>query len=387
LISIQGTVAFFGDSMVWTDVIPLLQPRVRFSAVTVGTKTYFFGGENGFDSLCSCYPTTDEILVLQQVNPTAAPSPAPTPAPTTLKPTPAPTTPKPTAASAPSVSKKPSTSSPTTRKPTVSPAQGGSKSPSAPTGPTLCFSGDTVVNVLDQGSVFMKDLSIGDNVRVEAGKYSQVYSFGHYDKEVMTEYLSINAGLSKPLIISDDHMVFVDNKAIPASTVKVGDRLTLVDGVASVRSITRVVRTGAFAPFTKDGTVVVNDVVASSYISMKQDSANFVVAGVAIIGMHQVAHLFQAPHRLVCEVSPGFCARETYKDGLSIWIDRPYAFFRWLLLQNAVIFTVIFLPVLGLVLILAAIEAIIVNPAILLAGLAAVVIFVHLNRPTKRHAQ
>jgi hypothetical protein len=170
----------------------------------------------------------------------------------------------------------------------------------------------------------MKDLSIGDNVRVQAGKYSQVYSFGHYDKEVMTEYLSINAGLSKPLIISDDHMVFVDNKAIPASTVKVGDRLTLTDGVASVRSITRVVRTGAFAPFTKDGTVVVNDVVASSYISMKQDSANFVVAGVEIISMHQVAHLFQAPHRLACEVSPGFCAKETYKDGLSIWIDRPH---------------------------------------------------------------
>jgi hypothetical protein len=112
LISIQNIVSFFGDSMVWTDVIPLLQPRVRFSAVTVGTKTFFFGGENGFDSLCSCYPTTDEILVLQQVDPTAAPTPAPTPAPTTLKPTPAPTTPKPTAASAPNVSKKPSTSSP-----------------------------------------------------------------------------------------------------------------------------------------------------------------------------------------------------------------------------------------------------------------------------------
>ena len=145
----------------------------------------------------------------------------------------------------------------------------------------FCVSGDCVVEVLDRGVVAMKDLSTSDKVKVEEGKFYEVYSFGHYDQRALANYLPIDAGLENSLIITPDHMVFVEKKAIPASTVKIGDKLPLVDGIASVKRIKSDVGTGA--PFTKDGTVVVNDVVASSYVSLQPDSASLVVGGIVCV--------------------------------------------------------------------------------------------------------
>ena len=63
-------------------------------------------------------------------------------------------------------------------------------------------------------------------------------------------------------------MVFVMNKgAIPASMVQVGDKLV---GGAAVSSITKVTHRGIFAPSTPSRILVVNGVVASSYVSFQE---------------------------------------------------------------------------------------------------------------------
>jgi ABC-type phosphate transport system substrate-binding protein len=238
--------------------------------------------------------------------------------------------------------------------------------------PAFCFDGESTVEEMNKGSIAMKDLAIGDMVKVAGGKFSEVYSFGHYEQGVETTYLSIDAGLDKPLLITPDHMVFVGGKATPASTVSVGDELTLVDGAAIVKKIETVAGKGAFAPFTKEGSLVVNGVVASSYVSLQDENASFAIGGVKLFNMHSLAHLFQAPHRVVCELNSAFCSSETYTNGVSAWVKAPLAASQWLVEQNALVMTAAFLPAFAFVLVAAAVEAIMVSPVLLVAAIAAV---------------
>jgi hypothetical protein len=213
-----------------------------------------------------------------------------------------------------------------------------------------CFSGQNTIDVANKGTVLMADLEIGDEVHVGDGEYSRVYSFGHYNKEAVGDYLQIH-GPERPLEITKDHMVFVENRgAVAAASVAVGDNLVLgsSNSVVKVTKIDSVQRAGAFAPFTETGTIVVNDVLASSYVSLQDNSEYFSVGGVNIVSMHFLAHVFQAPHRLMCKLNAdAFCTYETYTtDGISNWVYAPYLASQWLLDQHAVIFAALSVPVL-----------------------------------------
>jgi len=319
-------VELLNDSGKWETVPSIPAARFRFDAIIFEEKTYIFGGQDAYDPSCECYPTTDEVLILEAPDAVAPPIAPP---------------------------------------------------------PAFCFPGESLVDVLSQGNVKMKDVAIGDMVKVAGGKFSQVYSFGHYEQDVQANYLSIDAGLDTPLILSPDHMVFVENKAVPASIVSAGDKLTLVDGSATVKSIKSVVRTGAFAPFTKAGTVVVDNVVASSYVSLQSDAAELEIGGVRTFGMHHVAHFFQAPHRLVCELRPTYCTTETYTNGLSAWVETPLAIFQWLLKQNTVVMAVGLLLAFTLGLMAVLVEALVVTPGLLVYIFAAFATWTGLFRNKK----
>jgi len=186
----------------------------------------------------------------------------------------------------------------------------------------ICFSGENTVEVLGRGSVRMDTVTIGDSVRVRGGKFAKVYSFGHYEKNIRSNYLQIgNAGSKTPLELSADHMVFVVNnndetKSVPASNVKVGDTLaTLTGGSSKVVFIKHVQRNGAYAPFTTSGDIVVSGVVASNYVSLLDQMPKM---------MQWIAHTFKAPHRVLCSINFTICENETYINGLSSWIYVPY---------------------------------------------------------------
>jgi len=230
----------------------------------------------------------------------------------------------------------------------------------------VCFSGLNTVNVADRGMIQMRDLNIGDEVQVGRDEYSRVYSFGHYDKDVVVEFLKFHiTGLEQPLEISKDHMIFVENRgAIPASAVNVGEELLLVnDGHnAKVIKVESVHRKGAFAPFTDSGTISVNGVISSNYITMQDDLDALTVAGVEFVSMQWIAHSFQAPHRLVCKWNEQFCARETYsKSGISKWVYGPYLTSKWFLEQHVVVLMVFTLPVIFVAAICNMIESVALN--------------------------
>merc|ERR1712176_1405170 len=88
-------------------------------------------------------------------------------------------------------------------------------------------------------------------------------------------------------------------------------------------------RKGAYAPFTLSGDILVSGVVASNYVSIIPDEE----IGLPVT-MQFIAHMFTAPHRIVCSVRFSFCEKETYINGLSRWIYTPYYVSKWLAKQN-----------------------------------------------------
>jgi hypothetical protein len=216
----------------------------------------------------------------------------------------------------------------------------------------------------------MKHVKIGDYVKVDDSnknyKYSMVYSFGHFDEHVVASYLEISwAGNvnKKPLLISPDHLVFVEGHgAIPASTVKIGDRLDSNGGFdATVTSIKRVSRVGAYAPFTKEGTLLVNGIRASSYITLQPNASHLVVGGMNAtwMDMHALGHLSQAPHRVICDSFVWLCETETYTmDGISMWVAWQLKVSTWVLEQHAVVMMIVLLPLLVVCATAATVEAV-----------------------------
>lgn len=215
----------------------------------------------------------------------------------------------------------------------------------------ICFSGDSMVQLQDESVISMNDLKIGDYVADGSGSYSRVYSFGHYSKGMEGRYLQLHMKDSnQPLEISHDHMVFVGpSRAVPANSVSVGDHLQLSSGKkAEVTKIVTVTKQGAFAPFTESGSIVVNGVIASSYAAVNGNE-NIMIGGVKVVSHHWAAHLFQAPHRLVCAMMT--CENESYnEEGMSFWIAGPLKVALWFIDQNEVVKASLLFPVIPLLL-------------------------------------
>jgi len=298
------------------------------------------------------------------------PTPPPTPVPT-LAPTPSPTpepTPSPTPGPTPTPTPDPTpetTTAPTRRlglntdAPTV--GSGDSSSTSAPTPgrplpPGVCFSGRNHVQVKDtRTTIPMEELKIGDQVKTMDGSYGTVYGFGHYHKTLPAEYLQVHTDSVLPALeLSKDHMVMVQqgrrhrSSFVPASSLRIGDLLVSVDDTttARVKDVKTVVRYGMYAPFTSSGTIVVNGVVASSFVSF-QDSKVLKIGEIETPFSYQwLAHSFETFHRMYClRMVAGGCTRESYtSSGISHWVHLPWKTSQWLLGQNPVVMALMLVP-------------------------------------------
>jgi len=154
----------------------------------------------------------------------------------------------------------------------------------------------------------MDSLQIGDYVRAANNRFSRLFSFIHIDGDVEADFLQIHAdGLKKPLEVTPDHMIFVENNPVRASQVKVGDIL----GENKVMQIKSVKRRGVFAPVTESGDIVVSGALASSYAA---------VLAHAPVDQHFGAHVFFAARRLVCAFNFEICENETHTDGIPDWL-------------------------------------------------------------------
>jgi hypothetical protein len=131
-----------------------------------------------------------------------------------------------------------------------------------------CFSASAKVNVQGHGTLAMKDLQVGDQVMTKSGSFQPVYAMDHVDRNKPTNFIQIfTHGKMDPLEITSNHMLFVATaaKPVPASHVKVGDTVLGIHGPTKVTKLSHVQRNGFYNALTASGTIVVNDIVASTY--------------------------------------------------------------------------------------------------------------------------
>lgn len=217
----------------------------------------------------------------------------------------------------------------------------------------FCFSGDSTVVREHDGIVSMKDLQIGDRVLNANGDFDRVFSFGHYGPHVKAEFLQLHLEGKHVLEATADHMVFRDDGvAVPAGLIRVGDKLQLAasHGEASVlvEKIQTVTKTGVYAPITESGTIAVNNVAASSFVSMQKDSYVLMMGAFQTPLSYQwIGQITLAPHRLMCALNFDYCTSETYtEDGVSTWVVGLLQFSQWLVQQNIVIMLLAIIPAL-----------------------------------------
>lgn len=232
-----------------------------------------------------------------------------------------------------------------TEPPTESPTEPPTESPTWPDD-FPCFSGQSTVEVKERGKVPLLEVQVGDRVRVKGNRYEEVYFFGHRDESVSATYLQFLPSL---LEASRDHMIFIQNRgAIPASKVQVGDLLVNGDAVKAIREVKRV---GAFAPFTPSGTIVVNDVLSSTYISFQDSSVVKIGFIETNITYQWMAHTFMAPYRIWAKYCGG-----RFIEGVDTWPSFGYKYYTWLLRQNPLFMGIIFIPIISVCFIFASLE-------------------------------
>lgn len=214
-----------------------------------------------------------------------------------------------------------------------------------------CFAPDAMTPVEHKGMVAMKDLKVGDRVLTASGDYQPVYSMFHSNPKKPTLYRQIHTSHSRndtsarPLELTPSHMMQVvgyDNP-IAAWQVEVGDYLYVMEPrtkgsggnqsmslatghahwkTSQVIEIQEIVRNGLYNPLTEDGTIVVDDIVTSAYVSFlgtehiqlfREHSGASVVTSAQVHSLddgwkvmsHQTfVHLLLSPYRAMCLYAP-----------------------------------------------------------------------------------
>lgn len=106
--------------------------------------------------------------------------------------------------------------------------------------------------------------------------------------------------------------------------MRVGESVqTAAKGIAAkVTKISKISRLGFYAPLTQDGTIVVNDILASTYVGMDGDKDGAEIGGVCLVSYHTISHWWISPNRLICNsiASMDVCKNEVYDSrGHSFW--------------------------------------------------------------------
>jgi hypothetical protein len=147
--------------------------------------------------------------------------------------------------------------------------------------------------------------------------------------------------------------------------VQVGDKLISGDGGNDdllIERIKKVNRRGVFAPFTKSGTIVVNGVLASTFIAFQPSKKVTIGSFTTPFSYQWLARTFQLPQYWFGHV--GKNSENSVKIGMSSWIARPFDLANWLLKdqeQSTVVMIIVLVPMLTLLMIMSFIDMVFTN--------------------------
>ena len=151
----------------------------------------------------------------------------------------------------------------------------------------------------------MKELQVGDLVLTGSKNYEAVYAFGHHKQDGLYSFLQVHTKNEQtPFEVTPEHLVFLSGRMNPvrADSIKVGDELRGATSGARVTKIAHVHKQGLYAPLTAKGSVVVDGIVASSYISLQSSADEYVElqGGFKVMSQHSFVHMTLAPFRFFC---------------------------------------------------------------------------------------
>lgn len=179
-----------------------------------------------------------------------------------------------------------------------------------------CFPGDSTVMRQDPEGVReipLRDLKIGDSVQsadIATGLtfFTKVLfdahnEYGHAQQNV--EFIRL-VHASGSLTLTESHFVAIDGgRFVPAMDVMLGDKLVIQTGQSlsnsEVVAIERVVKHGPYAPFTFNGQLLVDGVLASAYVSpagFSEALKNKLVSLVGWDALYSTIHVIFLPLRI-----------------------------------------------------------------------------------------
>ena len=209
----------------------------------------------------------------------------------------------------------------------------------------------------------MNQLELGDVVLTSKG-YQPVYAFAHRSAHVWGDFIQIHTETQvDPLEISGQHLVFLANSSYPvrADSIVPGDILRALESPqgALVTRVVSVSKEGLYAPLTIDGTLVVDGIISSCYVSVQAGASGYIeFQNGASTGFtqHFAAHMALAPLRMAClGFSKVFCESVNEDSGLNSFVEvalsmAEFADSQRTSVQIALLLTfiVIFAPILAL---------------------------------------
>ncbi|KAI0558698.1 Trypsin [Gracilaria domingensis] len=130
-----------------------------------------------------------------------------------------------------------------------------------------CFPANAVVELENGNEKKMKELMVGDRVRVGPHEFSEVFMFTHRRNGGHYKFVRIECqNCTTALLLSLDHVLSVNGRVQPANVVRVGDFIIKAsEGLSEVKHVSYVREIGLFNPQTIDGRIVVNDIQVTTY--------------------------------------------------------------------------------------------------------------------------
>jgi len=207
----------------------------------------------------------------------------------------------------------------------------------SPGGGGACFSESASVQVKGIGRVEMKDLNVGQHVfagyKDLSPIYKPIYGFGHRKEGGLADYLVISTNRTGyKLEITESHLIYVVGQSEPVSagTLSAGDVLLyqspedLATAQVVVTKIENVKRQGLYQPLTEDGTLIVDGIHVSAYVSVGHIAPRVVdiLAARFKISEQAMFHTYMAPYRFVCtKVAPQLCVDDfDVNEGIIYWL-------------------------------------------------------------------
>ncbi|KNE69959.1 hypothetical protein AMAG_14797 [Allomyces macrogynus ATCC 38327] len=169
-----------------------------------------------------------------------------------------------------------------------------------------CFPGHAQVEVKGRGCVLMRDLVVGDIVRVHGERWELIVGWYDHNPSVMRAFLSLDFarpdGSRSSVTMTPNHLVFAltgnDGTAVAcqAQHVRAGDKLWHAESrtTVGVLSIRKVACRGIYSPVpARSGTLIVDGVLASVYAK----PTAFQTVDVADTVVHTISHWATYPLR------------------------------------------------------------------------------------------